>query len=212
MGRVAPALVEWGYPVVVPDMTSTVTQGAPYWPRQVDIVSRAVEVGPVVLIGHSGAGPLLPAMANASRQVVACLFLDAGLPTPGKSWSQEAPSDVVAQVWGMAQDGWVPPWPRWWTPGQLQAMLPDPVRRARFIAGCPPLPLAMFEEPRPREPTSLEPAAGYLQLSKAYQAEADRSRGYGWPVAELRSHHLAMLTQPELVGGALVDLLSQMLG
>jgi pimeloyl-ACP methyl ester carboxylesterase len=208
----APALVEWGYSVVVPDMTSTVTQGAPYWPRQVDIVSRAVEVGPVVLIGHSGAGPLLPAMANASRQVAACLFLDAGLPTPGKSWSQEAPSDVVAQLWGMARDGWVPPWPRWWTPEQLQAMLPDPVRRARFIAGCPPLPLAMFEEPRPREPTSLQPAAGYLQPSKVYQAEADRSRWYGWPVAELHSHHLAMLTQPELVGGALVDLLSQMLG
>ena len=166
----------------------------------------------MVLIGHSGAGPLLPAMANASRQVAACLFLDAGLPTPGKSWSQEAPSDVVAQVWAMARDGWVPPWPRWWTPEQLQAILPDPVRRAHFIAGCPPLPLAMFEEPRPREPTSLQPAAGYLQLSKVYQAEADRSRGYGWPVAELHSHHLAMLTKPELVGCALVDLLSQMLG
>ena len=80
----APALVECGYSVVVPDMTSTVTQGAPYWARQVDIVTRAVEVGPVVLIGHSGAGPLLPAMANASRQVAACLFLDAGLPTPGE--------------------------------------------------------------------------------------------------------------------------------
>jgi pimeloyl-ACP methyl ester carboxylesterase len=133
----APALVEWDYPVVVPDMTSAVTQGAPYWPRQVDIVSRAVEVGPVVLIGHSGAGPLLPAMANASRQVAACRFLDAGRPTPGKSWRQEAPSEV-AQVRGMARDGWVPPWPRWWTPEQLQAILPDPVRRARFIAGCPP--------------------------------------------------------------------------
>ena len=69
----------------------------------------------------------------------------------------------------------------------------------------------MFEEPRPREPASLGPAAGYLQLSKAYQAEADRSRGYGWPVAELHSHHLAMLTQPELVCGALVELLSQVL-
>ena len=58
---------------------------------------------------------------------------------------ETAPPELVAQLREMADpDGWLPPWPRWWGEEALAELLPDPVIRERFTAGCPALPLAMF--------------------------------------------------------------------
>ena len=52
-----------------------------------------------------------------------------------------APPELGAQLREMADpDGWLPPWPRWWDEEALAELLPDPVIRERFTAGCPPLP------------------------------------------------------------------------
>jgi len=105
---------------------------------------------------------------------------------------------------------WLPPWSRWWGDEALAELIPDPAERQHFAAGCPRLPLAMFEEIHPPAPQWPDAPAAYLQLSEAYQDEAARARELGWPVTELMSHHLAPLTDPGRVAGSLRELIGRL--
>jgi hypothetical protein len=89
----------------------------------------------------------------------------------------------------------------------MAELLPDPVIRERFTAGCPPLPLAMFTEAHPSAPGWPDAPCAYLRLSEAYEDEAARAAGLGWPVIRLASHHLALLTDPAVIAEALSQLL-----
>ena len=208
---VAVELARRGYEVSIPDLTGTVTAGPPYCSHQADVIARGASGRPAILVGHSGAGPLLAAAGALIDQVHGYLFVDAGLPIPGRTWMQTVPPDLAEQVLQMADDqGWLPPWPQWWGDEALAGLIPDPGARRRFADGCPRLPLAMFEEVHPPAPRWPDAPAAYLLLSEAYQAEAARARELGWPVAEQVSHHLALLTDPALVAGSMHDLLSQL--
>jgi hypothetical protein len=200
-----------GWEVGVPDLTATLTAGSPYCVRQAEVIARSTSGRPAILIGHSGAGPLLAAAGAATGQVRGYLFADAGLPIPGQTWMETVSAELAAQVGGMADDrGWLPPWPQWWGAEVLAGLIPDPAARQRFADGCPRLPLAMFEEVHPPVPQWPDAPAAYLQLSEAYQDEAARARELGWPVTERMSHHLAPLTHPALVAGAMHELLGQL--
>jgi hypothetical protein len=208
---VAADLAGRGYQVSIPDLTGTVAAGPPYCSRQAEVIARGASGQPTILIGHSGAGPLLAAAGAIVGAVQGYVFVDAGLPIPGKTWMETVPSDLAAQVRAMADDhGWLPPWPRWWGEEALAGLIPDPGTRRRFADGCPPLPLAMFEEVHPPVPRWPDAPAAYLLLSEAYQDQAARARELGWPVTEQASHHLALLTAPGLVAGSLHDLLGRL--
>jgi hypothetical protein len=209
---VAADLAGRGYPVGVPDLTGTVAAGPPYCPRQAAVIADSASSDPAILIGHSGAGPLLAAAGALIGQVRGYVFADAALPTPGQSWMDTVPPGLAGQLYEMADaQGWLRPWSRWWGEEALAELIPDPVVRRRFAAGCPRLPLAMFEEAHPLVPSRWPDApAAYLQLSEAYADQADQARQRGWPVTHLAAHHLAPLTDPGLVAGSLRDLLSQL--
>jgi hypothetical protein len=198
-----------GHGVVVPDLTRTVSDGPPFASRQVTAVANGVGQRRTVLVGHSGAGPLLGAVGDAVSGVEGYVFVDAGLPAPRSSWFETVPPELGAQLRGMARDGWLPPWSQWWDPGELEELMPDVEIRKRFVAGCPPLPLSMFEEAMPPSPTWADRPGAYLRLSAAYQQPADQARALGWPVIELAGHHLSILTEPELVLEPLLDLVGQ---
>lgn len=208
----APAIRERGHDVSIPNLTGSVADGPPYWSRQVDVIAASAAGQRAILVGHSGAGPLLAAAGAALKSVDGYLFVDAGLPVPGQSWFETVPAELAARLRGMAQDGWLPRWSEWWGPDVLAEMLPDPDMRARFVAGCPRLPLAMFEEARPRAPHWPDAPCAYLRLSDAYEEPAARARALGWPVIERASDHLAVLTQAEMVVGPLLDLTRQLQG
>jgi hypothetical protein len=70
--------------------------------------------------------------------------------------------------------------------------------------------MAMFEEVQPAAPSWPDAPCAYLRLSEAYQEAADRAMALGWSVAQLSSHHLAVLTDPELVVGSLLDLVRRL--
>lgn len=208
---VAADLARRGYEVGVPDLADAVVAGPPYCLRQAEVVASSAFGQPAILIGHSGAGPVLAAAAAITGQVRGYLFVDAGLPVPGQTWMDTVPPDLAAQVRGMADArGWLPPWPQWWGDEVLAGLLPDPEARRRFTAGCPRLPLAMFEEVHPPAPRWPDAPAAYLQLSEAYEDQAARARGLGWPVARQLSHHLALLTEPGLVAGSVHELLGRL--
>jgi Alpha/beta hydrolase family len=208
---VAAELDGHGYQAGVPDLTGTVTAGPPYCLRQAQVIARSASGQPAILIGHSGAGPLLAAAGAIIDQVRGYIFVDAGLPTPGQTWMETVPPDLAAQLREMADaQDWLPTWPQWWGDEALAELIPDPDTRQRFAAGCPPLPLAMFEETYPPAPRWPDAPAAYLQLSEAYQDQAAKARELGWPVTERISHHLAPLTQPGQVAGLLRELIDQL--
>src|SRR5258708_18468656 len=134
-----------GYELGVPDLTGTVMAGPPYWLRQAQVIARSASGQPAILIGHSGAGPLLAAAGAIVGQVRGYIFVDAGLPTPGQGWMVTLTPDLAAQLREMADArGWLPPWSQWWGDEALAAPGPDPAGRQPFAAGCPRLPLGVF--------------------------------------------------------------------
>ncbi len=208
---VAHSMVGHGNDVSLPDLTDSITAGPPYLARQVQVIVESVEDRPVILVGHSGAGPLLASAGSSLDNVRGYIFVDAGLPTPGNSWMETIPEGLAAHLRDTADaEGWLPPWPEWWSSDELAELLPDPLLRARFVENCPRLPLSMFEEVHSDAPRWRHAPAAYLRLSAAYQSQADEARALGWPVAELESHHLALLTDPDVVVGSLIKLLGQL--
>jgi hypothetical protein len=208
---VAADLAKCGWEVGVPDLTGTVTAGPPYCVRQAEVIARSASGQPTILIGHSGAGSLLAAAGAIIDQVRGYIFADAGLPTPGQTWMQTVPPELATQLREMADNqGWLPPWPQWWGDETLAELIPDPAARRHFAAGCPRLPLAMFDEVQPPAAQWPDAPAAYLQLSEAYGDEAAKAAKLGWPVAERMSHHLAPLTDPALVTESLRELLGQL--
>ncbi len=55
-----------------------------------------------------------------------------------------------------------------------------------------------------------DPSVGqaYVQLSAPYAAIADQAQAAGWPVARYSMGHLAPLTRPREVAGAIADSLT----
>jgi hypothetical protein len=190
----------------------------PAWPRFGGIASGfyaaladglarevAGEAGPVILVAHSGAGALIPALAaGLTAPVSGVIFADAILPHAGRSWFDTAPAEMRQRLRGGAQMGDLPSWDEWWPPGALERLVPAAHLREALVAELEPLPLAYFEEPAPAD--TYDGPAAYLQLSGAYDDQGVAAGRYGWPRVRLPLHHLAMLTDPEPVAAALESL------
>jgi hypothetical protein len=180
--------------------------------RVAETVRRERTSGDVVLVAHSGAGSLVPAVAmDIGTPVRAAVFVDAVLPHPGRTWLDTAPPELRDRLLRLAEDGRLPPWNRWFPERAIQSLLPDEKVRARFLAELPRLPLAYFEERAPRAEGWDRIRCGYVQLSDAYAETAREASGRGWPTQREPSDHLAMLTRPRAVAEAL-DLMMETLG
>ena len=207
----AEALRARGYAVIVPSLVRFDQDGPPYYEKLTRRVAAAVNTSSpadaLVVVGHSGAGALLPSVAAALGDApMAKIFVDALLPHPGRSWMDTAPPALQEQLRSLAVDGRLPPWHEWFPPGTVEALLPDTEQRAGVLAEIPRLPLAYFEEAAPPADGGLG-RCGYLQLSAPYTPFADEAERRGWPTIREASNHLAIVTEPELIVGRLLDLL-----
>ncbi|HEU5152831.1 MAG TPA: hypothetical protein VFU19_20235 [Iamia sp.] len=180
---VAEALTRRGHAVTVPDLRPAVATGDP-----AAFVAAALAPEADVVVGHSGAGPLV---AGAGGRVV---LVDAGFPAEGAD-------PFVAHLRGLAVDGVLPPWSTWFGPDVVAGMVPDPARRAAVRADEPRVPLAFYEAPRPA--TTLPAAGGYVLLSEAYRPDAERAAAHGWTVGEVPTSHLGLVTHPGEVATAI---------
>ncbi|GAA1335213.1 hypothetical protein [Saccharothrix algeriensis] len=208
----AGALAASGHPVLLPDLRVTVN-AAPVHQRLIGVFADAVEDSPVgdelVLVGHSGAGPLLPAFADAlEAPVTGLVFLDAELPTPGRSWRDGADAERMAHYKAIAREGLMPRWDRWFAPEALSAMVPDVRLLEEIVGEAPEVPLAFLKEPRPT--VAWRGPCGYLRLSDAHRADAAAARELGWPVRELAAHHLAAASAPAEVAAPLAELVARL--
>ena len=209
----ADALAAHGHPAVLLDLRPSVVS-APV--HQVllgafaDAIGEEDLAGHVVLVGHSGAGPLLPAFADALEDTVTGLvFVDAGLPTPGRSWRDTVPPSLYSELKAASREGQLPRWQRWFEPDPLVELVADEELRAEIADEAPEVPVAFLKEPRPEVDWS--GPTGFVALSEAYAADADEAAALGWPVRRLASHHLAPATDPDPVAVAVLEVLGELL-
>jgi len=208
---VADALRERAIEGVTPTLHDADGTGAPYWEQHAEAVARAVAHvptdRPLVMVGHSGVGPLLPVIRRRlPHPVLAYVFVDAGLPLDGLSrlaaMGAEDPDFALELRRHLVAGGHFPDW----TDEDLREAIPDDRLRRLMVTELHPRSLAFFEEPIPGFVAAPDAPCGYLRFSAAYDEPADRARRAGWAYRAFDAGHFHMLVDPPAVTDALVDL------
>jgi pimeloyl-ACP methyl ester carboxylesterase len=207
---VARELEQLGRPAVVPSLRAVADE--PYRPwrdlwEAVDAVS-VTGARRVVLVGHSGAGSLLPAIAqSAAGRVAAIAFVDAFLPPPTGT-ARLVPAEFADELSALATGDVLPPWSSWFGEEAMRELVPDEARRARIEQDIPRVPLSVrdIELPVP-EGWDRRPCAYLLLSAEPYAASAADARARGWPTGEVHDgKHLDLVRRPAAVARALLDL------
>ena len=160
-----------------------------------------------LLVVHSGAGALVPSILAASQgEFAQVIYVDAILPHPGRCWCETAADNLVAVLEATLSQGCVPAWDQWFPPGTLAGLLPDQTRREAFAAGLAPTPWAYLQAKAPDPDWPEHVGWSYLRLSRAYEDEAGLARHEGRPALRLDLHHLAMMTDPQEILLAIMNL------
>lgn len=211
---VAQELERRGRAAVVPSLLGVADAPEPQWRHVVRVVRLAASQleQRVVLVGHSGAGILLPVIADAlASEVAALVFVDSLLPPPAGRLLLGPPA-FMDRLRATATDGVLAPWFRWFGADAMCEMVPDERLRAELEREMPRLPLSYFEATVPLpDDWGKRRRCAYLLLSAApYGQSAAEARAYGWPVIEIAGvHHLAIATNAGAVTDALLDLVAE---
>lgn len=204
---VASALEARGREVLVPPLRGIADAPPPRWRRCVEAVRTAAAgiASPAFLVDHSGAGPLLPKIADAlSAEVAALVFVDAPMP-PASGVAPLVPPEFLDRLRAISADGVLPRWSSWFGEDTMRELVPEADVREALEQEMPRLPLAFFEEGVPAR--WAERPCAYLLLTEAYGESAADARGRGWPVSEIPDvRHLAPVTDPVPVTDALLGL------
>jgi hypothetical protein len=185
----------------------------PCWRRTVGGVESSLrdvaDERSIALVAHSGAGPLLPAVATAVRQPIAAyLFVDAGLPSGGTSRLAAVKAEdatFAADLRATLDAGGRFPA---WTDQGLSELVPDADRRRHLLEELRPRGPEYWTEELPSVSRWPNAPCGYLQFSSPYRSAADRARRAGWPSRHLSAGHFHQLVDPSAVVDALVGLLA----
>lgn len=200
---VAAALSAAGHDAVLPDLRSSAVAGKPQ-----SFVDEAVSSTPSdwsrpVVVGHSGAGFLLPSIVERLDAAHA-VFVDAGLP-PDRS-PASAGADILDRLRALAVDGTLPKWSTWWGPDVMRALVPDDTRRGQVDAELPEVPIVFYEVAMELPTDWAQRSCSFLLLSEAYRADADKARSLGWSLTESVGGHLDIVSAPGAVASLIVDL------
>lgn len=211
---VADELRRRGFEAIVPVLAEG--GDGPAWKVAAESVGEAVRRAdgagvPLMLVGHSGAGPLLPCVRQAmGRPVAGYLFVDAGIPEGGASrldlLRAELPEAAEQLTAHLAAGGRYPAW----RDEDLREVLPDPAMRAMVLAEMRPQALAFWKEPLPVMDRWPDVPCGYVQLTDGYEVPAARARREGWPYRRLVGGHFQMLVDPVAMTDALLDVTAEM--
>jgi hypothetical protein len=213
-GRLPVRLRDRGYDVVVVtvDDDDQPPYAASYIARAAQQIEAAGPRSPIGLVGHSGAGPLLPQIGfsqnAAHRPVGAYIFVDATLPRAGATRldllhaEDEALAHHVRAE--LERGGAVPSW----TEADLVATGLSPVDRATVLNAVQPRGLAFFEEALPHPGDWPDAPCGYLRTSSSYESAARIAGLRGFAVASTGGGHFAALTEPERLADAIHDLVT----
>lgn len=205
---VADELRRGGHRALAPSLFAAPNPSLPYWQQHAQAAAAEPFGRPPILVAHSGAGPLLPAIRQAMNQPAAgYIFADAGLPKDGLSRLDQFDTPEEAEAFrGAAVDGLLPTW----TADDLREVIPDDAIRQQFAAELRPLPLAVYEEPLPVFAGWPDAPCAYLQFSPVYDAPAREAQAAGWAYQKLPGGHFHLLVDASAVAAALIDLAHRM--
>ena len=169
--------------------------------------ATAARVDDAVLVPHSNAGHLAPLVSDRCGGLPV-VFMDAALPAPSGA-SPLVPAELRSQLAGLADDGMLPAWTRWWPRHDLVDVLPgDWFDRIDAIA--PRVPLDYVDE-AVEMPDGWEGGrCAYLAFGEAYAEELARVRELGWPHRVVAGRHLQCLLAPGETAAGLRGLLAEL--
>jgi len=199
---VAEVMTSAGHEVVVPDLRRAAMSGQPAAVVREAVAACSTDTD--VVAGHSGAGLILPAIADSlpSSARPRLVFVDAAIPEcEGDARLNPVVVDLLRPL---AIEGVLPPGFLWLGEGGLERLIPDSEMRARVEAELPELPMTLFEEGLPVAAGWCEWRCDYLLLSEEMRGEAERCRSIGWPVLEDLGNHLDVVNRAGEVAADLV--------
>jgi pimeloyl-ACP methyl ester carboxylesterase len=207
---VAQRLQAIGVDVLVPALSDNGETPPPYWQQHAASFQRALasvpQERPLVLAGHSGAGALLPVLAQATEHPVnAYLFVDAGLPHPGQSRLAEMAIAAHELRHLLAAGSRFPNR----TNQELREVVPDEGLRQHLLSEMRARALDFFEEALPDVPGWSDAQCGYLLFTEGYRPYLERAQRADWPNRTLPAGHFHMLVDPGAVATALLELIKQ---
>ncbi len=207
---VAHELRRAGHTVTVPHLTNDPHSPLSYIDQHKNAIlsSYQTQVGreAAILVGHSGAGALLPYAGAALPKLNCYIFVDADLPRDNASrLDRLAPKDAKL-FRHRAKKGYIPT--PFWADEVLKTAIPDDEARGRFESELQPVPLKVYKEPIPVPRHWPDAPCAYLRFasSATYEEASRTAHKNGWPYAELPGYHFQMLVDPRGVAEALVSL------
>lgn len=198
-------LVERGHEVAAPDFRASLERGfgaheAMVGQIKVDDCARAH------VVMHSGAGALASSIWAAHKRLTSMVFLDALLPHPDASWFETLPTAIADRLRDAAVDGFLPAWPKWLPKGALEQLIPDGESRRLISAEARGVPLSYATAKAPRVVGWEQSAVcRYIQLSDAYDAQAQAAAEIGVAVTRFQGDHFSMVSAPTVVANLLID-------
>lgn len=210
---VAEQLREQGYPIFEYKLLDDAQSVLPFWKQEVenfDLVLKATE-SETLMVGHSGAGVLLPALGQ-KLTVNGYIFVDAVvLFEPASRLEMLAAENAeLAESFEvhLKAGGHFPNW----NDEQLQALIPDADLRQRLLMDVRPRTLPFFTE-RIDLPNDWDQSrCGYIKLSDSYTYYASQAEARGWPVLRRDAHHFVMLTEPVVIAKMLIEMGKNLIG
>jgi len=213
---VCETLRERNLQVVVPVLFDNPNSTLPYWQQHAESVAASLAQIPInqklVLVAHSGAGPLLPVVRQAlAHSIGAYIFVDAGIPRNGLSrldlMKLEDPHWGEQFHQALLQGEQFPQW----NEDDLREIIPDDELRRRMVAEIRPRSLPYFAEPIPVFYGWPDALCACIKFSAPYEWDLVQAKQAGWLVHELNVGHFHMLVEPWAVTDLIVNTVQKLL-
>jgi hypothetical protein len=207
---VAREMKQRGLNVITPALFDQSDTGLPTWKQHAECVAQSLAPIPrthsLVLVGHSGAGPILPVIRHAlDHPVSAYVFIDAGLPS--NKWTRLDLMKSEDPEWAREFEQALLHGQRYptWGEADLREVIPDENARRKLAVEINPRALPFFTETIPVFDGWPDAPCAYIKFSAPYERVAQRAHQAGWLVREVSADHFHMLVNPAAVTDMIVE-------
>lgn len=193
-----------GFHSVVPELARTDDGHGPHFVQHSESAAAVLRQirDEFILVGHSGAGPLLPQIARLTgRRALAYIFVDAGLPDPSRP--RKGVGSFATHVDELLLEGRRYPE---WTDRDLVDFIPDKAQRQTILSEVRPQGAVFWNEVVPSDDSWPDAPCGFLRFGSnpSYGDAVDEALRRGWPVKVLPGGHFHLVVDPVAVATALL--------
>jgi pimeloyl-ACP methyl ester carboxylesterase len=221
--RVADLLIANGYRVVAPCLTGLgekrdlLSDRITLHTHVADVVTRLDEddLTKVVMVGHGYAGMIIAGVAELRPSRLSQLvYLDAYIPTHGRSAWDLIPATLQAAFLEDANGGWrLPANEKYYTAwGLLPGSARDLIRAnaSDFSLRCLRTPLQLQNNNATNLPRAFVRGTRNYPARRLFDLFAQRARGEGWPIHEVEAGHVMYVEKPAELAEVLSRIASEL--